>query len=164
MSYIASTWNFNRQMSLRAIDLCVCFEPTKALKMCTFFLDMFFQLYPLVWSNIFLWWRSLKNALPAAREFVRCGRELGNAAGMSRSSPRERAGRACQVLPKMQCFSAASPLYDVGESCLGKSCSWSHPRPGFVLRSHPALLDSRVVFSLAQLKPLPALCSPATFS
>ena len=51
MSYTASASNLNREMSLRAIDLCVCFEPTKALKMCTFFLCVFFQLHPLVCSN-----------------------------------------------------------------------------------------------------------------
>lgn len=83
-------------------------------------LYVFFQLYPLVWSSIFLWWWPLKKTCSLLRGSLCDAAGAGRAAGMSRCSPRERADGTRPVLLKMQCFSAASPLYAKGESCWAK--------------------------------------------
>lgn len=156
-----------QQRNVTAGQRIVCvFWTHKGFKNVNTVLYVFFQLYSLVWSNIFLWWRARKKTCSLLWGSLCDAAGTGRAAGMSCSSPRERAGRTCPVLLKMQCFSAASPLYATGESCLGKekSCSWSHPNLGLVLRSHWLFSTAKLSSALHSLNcclcsahPLPEL-------
>lgn len=112
-------------MSRRAIESCM-FWTHKGFKNVNNLLYVFFQLYPLVWSSIFLWWRPLKKRVPCCD-----AAGAGRAAGMSCCSPRERAGGTRPVLPKMQCFSAAPPrmpkaraVWAKGRAAVGHIQTW----------------------------------------
>lgn len=133
MSHTASVWNFNRQASLLAIDLCV-FWAHRGFK------NVYIHLVHVLPALLL----SVVQHDPVAEPSEKCPPRCGGVCAMLQG-----AGESCwhePLLPGGQSwwdllslaenavFFSSFPLCVIGESSLGagKSCSWSHLDPALV--------------------------------